>query len=235
MATAQEILAYTETHVTDDVKKAEAFIKLFFSKEQKPTYEDNPEQQLKVITVLAAAQKSIEANKLKEALEAVKASIKPYKLLELYEIDSLKQHIHDEGIEVQSLFSDEELIAAVKAIEGIEVQALFSDEELAAAGYKPASSTDKQMIPFKYITPEGEIKKGKIVSSGHVSENTGNTPEVIAFWKLVKGHKVERPDGRVKEGQPAKPVMKTRGREEFANLTDDQLRKEFGHLVVAKA
>lgn len=219
MATAQEILAYTEKHVTDDVAKAEAFIKLFFSKEQKPTYEDNPEQQLKVITVLAAAQKSIEANKLKEALEAVKASIKPYKLLELYDIDSLKQHIHDEGIEVQALFSDEELIAAGYTKKG--------NTQTRTGG------STKKMIPFKYITPEGEIKIGEIVDSGRVNENSGNTPEVIAFWNLVKDHKVERPDARVKEGQPAKMVQKSLGREEFANLTDDQLRKEFGHLIAA--
>ncbi|MFR9702209.1 hypothetical protein ACL00O_06880 [Aeromonas sanarellii] len=112
---------------------------------------------------------------------------------------------------------------------GLNVQVVIERD-----GKSKATGSTKTMIPFKYITPEGEIKIGEIVDSGRVSENTGNTPEVIAFWNLVKGHKVERPDARVKEGKPAQMVMKTLDREEFANLTDDQLRKEFGHLV-AKA
>ena len=100
-------------------------------------------------------------------------------------------------------------------------------------GKSKTTGNAKKMIPFKYITTDGEIKIGEIVDSGRVNENSGNTPEVIDFWNLVKEHKVERPDARVKEGQPAKMVQKSLGREEFVNLTDDELRKEFGQLVAA--
>ena len=206
-----------------DLTAATDFVESFFSGKQQRVIKDDEDRRT-TLEMLMVAQKTVDDAKRGVSIKSITDAI--IKHNELYT---------DKNVLPSELFSNEELIASVKAIEGIQVQALFSDEELAAAGYKTTSSTDKTMIPFKYITPEGEIKKGKIVAGGRVNENSGNTAEVIAFWNLVKGHKVERPDARVKEGQPAKMVMKTLDREEFANLTDDQLRKEFGHLVVAKA
>ncbi len=201
MTNAKEILAYTETHVTDDVKKAEAFIKLFFSKEQKPTYEDNPEQQLKVITVLAAAQKSIEANKLKEALEAVKASIKPYKLLELYEIDSLKQHIHDEGIEVKALFSDEELAAA----------GYVKKEETKAPVVETNETTPRERVKMLFVNPQGEVVIDPAVPV------TGTTKSKTGLKAFV--------DYAEKEKQILRPAIAAMTEVEFKNTFADYIAK----------
>lgn len=229
MNTIPNVNPSIETLRTDS-KSAINFVESFFSgKQQKAISTD--EERRELLEKLMVAQKTVDDSKRLESIGKITDAINNHNKL-----------YTDKNVLPSELFSNDELIAAVKAIEGIEVQALFSDEELAAAGYTKKgntqtsnSSTSKKMIPFKYITPAGEIKIGEIVDSGRVSENTGNKPEVIAFWNAVKDHKVERPDARVKEGQPAKPVMKKLGREEFANLTDDQLRKEFGHLVVAKA
>lgn len=154
---------------------------------------------------LMVAQKTVEDSKRFESIEKIKEQIKA----------------HDER------YKDFKITAADL---GLSIEVVIERD-----GKSKASGTGKKMIPFKYITPTGEIKIGEIVDSGRVSENTGNTPEVIAFWNAVKDHKVERPDARVKEGQPAKMVQKSLGREEFANMTDDELRKEFGQLVVVKA
>ncbi|MCR6739107.1 hypothetical protein NVV56_09410 [Aeromonas dhakensis] len=201
MATTQEILAYDEKHVTDDVAKAEAFIKLFFSKEQKPTYADNPEQQLKVITVLAAAQKSIEAKKLKEALDAVKVSIKPYKLLELYEIDSLKQHIHDEGIEVQALFSDEELAAA----------GYVKKDEPKTPVVEANETTPRERVKMLFVNPQGEV----VID--HEVPVTGTTKSKTGLKAFV--------DYAEKERQILRPVIATMTEVEFKNTFADYIAK----------
>ncbi|NEX81750.1 hypothetical protein [Aeromonas rivipollensis] len=204
MTNAKEILAYTEKNVTDDVAKAEAFIKLFFSKEQKPTYEDNPEQQLKVITVLAAAQKSIEANKLKEALEAVKVSIKPYKLLELYEIDSLKQHIHDEGIEVQ---------------------ALFSDEELATAGYvKKEETKEPEVETIKYLTRDGKVLTTVLHGKKQFLEKNGYSADVIEFWNWTQDPTVAPTLTRPKDLGEGTTVQKV-SRDYLKEVSDEKLKE----------
>jgi len=163
------------------------------------------EERRTMLEKLMVAQKTVDDSKRLESIEKIKDQIKA----------------HDER------HKDFKITAADL---GLSIEVVIERE-----GKSKTTGTSKKMIPFKYITPAGEIKIGEIVDSGRVNENSGNTAEVIEFWNAVKDHKVERPDARVKEGQPAKMVQKSLGREEFANLTDDELRKEFGQLVVAKA
>ncbi|WP_323891092.1 hypothetical protein [Aeromonas caviae] len=189
-----------------DSKAAIDFVESFFSgKQQKAVSTD--EERRALLEKLMVAQKTVDDSKRFESIEKIKAQIKA----------------HDD------LYTDFKITAADL---GLSIEVVIQRD-----GKNKTTGTTKKMIPFKYITPEGEIKIGEIVDNGRVNKNSGNTAEVIEFWNLVKGHKVERPDARVNppEGHQPKMVMKTLGREEFANLTDDQLRKEFGHLVVAKA
>ncbi|WP_429179230.1 hypothetical protein [Aeromonas salmonicida] len=163
------------------------------------------EERRLMLEKLMVAQKTVDDSKRLESIEKIKAQIKAHDVLH----KDFKITAADLGLSIEVVIERE--------------------------GKSKTTGTSKKMIPFKYITPTGEIKIGEIVDSGRVNENSGNTAEVIEFWNAVKVHKVERPDARVKEGKPAQMVMKTLGREEFANLTDDELRKEFGQLVSAKA
>ncbi|WP_288212549.1 hypothetical protein [uncultured Aeromonas sp.] len=205
MSTIPNVNPSIETLRTD-TKAAIDFVESFFSGKQQKAI-TNDEERRAMLEKLMVAQKTVDDVKRLDSIAEIKTKIAK----------------HNE------IYPEQQLTAADL---GLNVQVVIERD-----GKSKATGSTKTMIPFKYITAEGEIKIGEIIDSGRVSENTGNTAEVIAFWNLVKGHKVERPDARVNppEGHQPKMVMKTLGREEFANLTDDQLRKEFGHLVVAKA
>ncbi|MEI4983835.1 hypothetical protein U1438_15380 [Aeromonas caviae] len=165
-----------------DLTTATNFVESFFSGKQQRNIKDDEERR-DMLKKLMVAQKTVDDANRGDSIKSI--------------TDTINNHnkvYTDKHVLPSELFSNDELIAAVKAIEGIEVKALFSDEELASAGYtqkgntqtRTGGSTEKEMITTQIVDLKGAVVSVTVGKRGAVAKpKEGEATDIYDFFQEV--------------------------------------------------
>jgi len=196
-----------------DSKAAIDFVEFFFSgKQQKAISTD--EERRDLLKKLMVAQKTVDDANRGVSIKSITDAINNHNKL-----------YTDKNVLPSELFSDDELIAAVKAIEGIEVQALFSDEELAAIGYvKKKEPKAPEVETIKYLTRDGKVLTTELRGKKQFLEKNGYTPDVCEFWNWTQDPIVAPTLTRPKDLGEGTTVQKV-SRDYLKEVSDEKLKE----------
>lgn len=196
-----------------DIKVATNFVESFFSGKQQRAIKDDEERR-DMLEKLMVAQKTVDDANRGDSIKSI--------------TDTINNHnkvYTDNHVLPSELFSNDELIAAVKAIKGIEVKALFSDEELAAAGYvKKEETKAPEVETIKYLTRDGKVLTTVLHGKKQFLEKNGYSADVIEFWNWTQDPTVAPTLTRPKDLGEGTTVQKV-SRDYLKEVSDEKLKE----------